>query len=79
VLARGITDTPTWSPDGKLIAFPAKGLYFVPASGGRARRLTRRSAEAPDWSPDGRHIAFLGPDPTSDVTRFSPSIRTVAT
>ena len=44
-----------------LIAFNRKldtGIYLIPASGGRARRLTR-SGRSQVWSPDGRWIAFI--------------------
>ena len=62
VLARGVTDVPTWSPNGKLVAFTANGLSVVRASGGPVRTLARGRVEAPEWSPDGRHIAFLRSD-----------------
>ncbi|MGH9372063.1 MAG: BamA/TamA family outer membrane protein, partial [Vicinamibacterales bacterium] len=56
---------PTWSPDGRAIAFSAmKGgvsdLFVVDASGGAPRQLTRDAYAdlQPAWSPDGRTIAF---------------------
>ena len=61
--------SPTWSPDGKLIAYrlnPVRGdegeIMVVPASGGKPRNLTRSPAVAdwsPAWSPDGQSIAFF--------------------
>ncbi len=60
-------ESPLWmrdiaiAPDGKTIAFAYKGdIYTVPATGGRAVRLTSTpSYEAsPVWSPDSRSIAF---------------------
>jgi Tol biopolymer transport system component len=57
---------PTWSPDGKSIAFSAlRGglldLYVLDLESGRTRRLTTDAfAEMqPAWSPDGREIAFV--------------------
>ena len=70
-LTRGGKDSqPTWSPDGKRLAFvSARGgkpqLYLLPvaAPGGEARQLTEleHGCHSPDWSPDGSRIAFLSP------------------
>jgi Tol biopolymer transport system component len=58
---------PTWSPDGRDIAFkranPEAGLWIIGADGSGLRRLTTvtGSGEAfrrPAWSPDGRRIVF---------------------
>ena len=59
-------EEPTWSPDGKRIAFKRTKneyrsfqIYVKRVTGGRARRLTDgRFDENPAWSPDGRLIAF---------------------
>jgi TolB protein len=52
---------PTWSPDGRKIAFLGGGeIYVVNADGSGRRRLTQRGGP-PTWSPDGRKIAFLSP------------------
>jgi TolB protein len=60
---------PTWSPDGRLIAFlrrrgPGGGgseIYVVAPDGTGLRRLvrTRSDLETPRWSPDGSSIAYF--------------------
>ncbi|MDX6438669.1 MAG: hypothetical protein QOF45_1252 [Gaiellaceae bacterium] len=74
--ARQITDgdyedsRPTWTPDGKSIAFSsARGddwdieligdIYVVPAAGGEPQRLTPGDSSyyAPSYSPDGKLLA----------------------
>ncbi len=52
---------PAWSPDGKEICYGTRhGLWTVPVSGGRARRLTTDEEYSiePVWSRDGRFIYF---------------------
>ena len=62
---------PTWSPDGKQIAFvstrettlPALHLYVMDADGSNVRNLVPSVAiwgNPPAWSPDGTRIAFIG-------------------
>ncbi|HYZ78402.1 MAG TPA: hypothetical protein VE596_13610 [Gaiellaceae bacterium] len=75
VLARGVTDVPTWSPNGKLVAFAANGLSVVRASGGPVRRLARGRVEAPEWSPDGHYIAFLQSDKGYALFSIDPNGR----
>jgi len=63
LVARGAGWPPSWSPDGRKIAFalPGYGIWVVDASGRRAHPLTAGNLdEMPRWSPDGRSIAFLG-------------------
>ncbi|MGH9283558.1 MAG: S9 family peptidase, partial [Acidimicrobiales bacterium] len=64
---------PTWSPDGKLLAYVQGGkpelIYYagqkvavVPAAGGPARVLTAnldRNVLSPTWSEDGSSVLFL--------------------
>lgn len=76
VITKGTTDdrSPSWSPDGKLIAFLSKrgqanpdrtgndDLWVVSATGGEPRQLTKTEfgeAGRPAWSPDGSRIAVL--------------------
>jgi Tol biopolymer transport system component len=56
-------EAPTWSPDGRQIAFGSRGIWVVNADGSGRRQLTTQGPGryAPlAWSPDGRSIAFLG-------------------
>ena len=57
--------SPSWSPDGKQIAFAANPsghyeIYVVSAAGGGADRRTTTTSDdiEPAWSPDGTLIAF---------------------
>ena len=62
-------DTPSWSPDGKRIAFASdrKGdfvnfeIYVIDADKGNEQRLTENRAwdRFPSWSPDGERIVFM--------------------
>jgi Tol biopolymer transport system component len=62
----GMEGTPTWSPDGSLVAFSHAGagsldIYVMPAGGGEPLRLTDNPTDEthPRWSPDHRLIAFV--------------------
>jgi TolB protein len=58
-----VVASPTWSPDGKRIAFEKDHkVYVMGADGSGVRNLTGTGSAsdfAPAWSPDGRHIAFM--------------------
>jgi TolB protein len=60
----GHCDSPSWSPDGRYIAFTWGGAggyqVFVSDIGtGQLLQLTSQGRnESPSWSPDGRHLAF---------------------
>jgi Tol biopolymer transport system component len=62
-------EAPTWSPDGRQIAYVRNigniHIRIVDAAGGGDHRLTADSLEAiqPAWSPDGSLIAFVSLDP----------------
>jgi TolB protein len=54
--------SPSWSPDGRTLAFTGGSvLYTVHADGTGLRKLTRGPGwnVGPDWSPDGRRIVFV--------------------
>ncbi len=61
----GYEGEPTWSPDGRYVAFSSDAsgsfdIWAVPVSGGEAKQLTWDAAEdsEPHWSPDGSTILF---------------------
>jgi Tol biopolymer transport system component len=66
-VTRSASSDPSWSPDGRWIAFsrqrgPFQGsdLYAVAPDGTRLRRLARgRDISRATWAPDGRRIAYF--------------------
>jgi dipeptidyl aminopeptidase/acylaminoacyl peptidase len=61
----GYNAAPTWSPDGKLVAFESnrsgnEDLYTMRPDGSRVSRLTHDGSSNgnPAWSPDGTQIAY---------------------
>jgi len=67
--AGSVVGEPTWSPDGRQIAFTQTSydydayeartdVYVVPVQGGEARLLVADASGA-DWSPDGSRLALV--------------------
>jgi len=74
----GEIDTPTFSPDGRKVAFSALSggftdLFVYDFDAKKLRRLTEDAYAdlQPSWSPDGRQIAFV-------TDRFSTNLDTLA-
>lgn len=72
---------PTWSPDGKQIAFTLFGsIWVVDAEGGDARQITASAGyhAHPAWSPKGDFIAFIaGSAPAGRVPNISGRLKLV--
>jgi len=69
----GEEGSPTWSPDGKKIAFAKNGscgtqITIISAKGGPTRELSKGYGILPDWSPDGRTIIYRSKDGFSVVS-----------
>jgi len=63
---------PSWSPDGKTIAYHSvarQGIWTVPASGSGSPRQLAPFGSRPVWSPDGHQLAFRSVSP-NDLAWF---------
>ncbi len=72
---------PTWSPDGKRLAFSLFGsIWMVDAEGGEAEQLTTAAGyhAHPAWSPKGDRIVFIsGPAPAGMLPNISGRLAVV--
>ena len=79
----GGATTARWSPDGRTIAFVARGsdgnqqLFLQPAAGGDARPLTQHatSVSQPSWAPDSAALYFVASDERSADARERDRLR----
>ena len=85
----GLQKSPTWSPDGRAVAFTSdragnSDLWVQPVNGPQAMQLTTSTANEsePDWSPDGQSLVFRsesdGGGLLSSLPRVVPSGRSPA-
>ncbi|GAB4455417.1 MAG: PD40 domain-containing protein [Anaerolineae bacterium] len=71
---------PTWSPDGRQLAFIGRdetsiSVLYVAATGGGKPQIVYRQPNSPPfylyWSPDSRHITFLTQESTDIAMRIA--------
>jgi TolB protein len=78
-----INSSPSWSPDGKQLAFVSNRggtpqIYIMGADGSNARRITFQGNynQTPDWSPRGDLIAFTARDERAAFDLFAVNVDT---
>jgi len=58
----------SWSPDGRDVAYEAKGgIWVVPSLGGEPKQFVESDVGDHAWSPDGKEIAFIEKSSVSTV------------
>ena len=63
-------DNPTWSPDGKKIAYVGEQDIFTMSSDGYSKRKLIIDGFFPQWSPDSKKIIFIKEAPNYDNNLF---------
>jgi len=76
-LLAGEARAPSWSPDGRFVAFVRGGKIVVANARGRIMRRFSSLGADPAWSPDGSRIAYAAGAPASRIVVASRSGRTL--
>jgi Tol biopolymer transport system component len=76
-LLAGEARAPTWSPDGRFVAFARGGKIVVANARGRIVRRFGSLGADPAWSPDGSRIAYAAGAPASRIVVANRNGRTL--